>query len=109
MKKINYSIFFTITTLILSVISFIIVLEGASEEPYGVFHKSDAVTQVGIAMILMLMWLQLGIAIVVGVVCRRISIWWLTLLVWVLICEFYLSCCPFGYLDDIERFVIGAQ
>ncbi len=89
----------------LSAASFFVVVQGASDEPYTVFRASDAVVQIGFGMVLMLLWFQLAGAIVVSVARRRVSQWWLTLLVWVLICEFYLFHSPIGYVQDIARYV----
>jgi hypothetical protein len=94
---------------LLTIVSFSVVMQGASDEPYVVFRRSDAIVQVGVAMVLMLLWLQLAIATIVGVVRRRVSAWWLPLLLWVVICEFYLFQSPSGYVQDITRYVAPAH
>lgn len=109
MKPRRTNLILTASALALSVASFFVVIQGASDEPYTVFRKSDAVVQVGVAMVLMLLWVQLAVSIVAGVVRRRVSLWWLPLLLWVLICEFYLFHSPSGYVQDITRYVVQTQ
>jgi hypothetical protein len=89
----------------LTMTSFLVVAQGASDEPYFEFRKSDALVQVGVAMMLMLLWAQLAITLVVNILRHKISKWWFALLFWILICEFYLSQSPFGYVEDITRYV----
>ena len=80
-------------------------MQNASDEPYVVFRRSDAIVQVGVAMLLMLLWFQLIVGIVWGIACRRVSAWWMLLLPWIFICELYLFYCLSGYLQDISRFI----
>ena len=96
MKPLHTNLILTASALALSIVSFVVVNQGASDEPYSSFRWSDAVVQVGVAIVLMLLWFQLAVGIMAGVARRRVSPWWLPLLLWVLICEFYLSCCPIG-------------
>ena len=105
MKTVQHNLIAAGLAVLLSIASFIVVMQGASDEPYTVFRKSDALVQIGVAMALMLLWVQLAIGIVVGVRRRRLSVWWLPLLLWVLICEFYLFQSPSGYIQDIARYV----
>ena len=105
MKPLHTNPILGASALVLSVASYFVVVQGASDEPYTVFRKSDAVVQVGVAMMLMLLWAQVAAGIVAGVVRRRVSRWWLPLLLWVLTCEFYLFQSPSGYVQDITRYV----
>ena len=105
MKRLYVNLILAGSALVLSIASFFVVIQGAGDEPYTVFHRSDAMVQIGVAMVLMLLWVQLAIGIGLGVARRRVSPWWLPLLFWVLICEFYLSYCPSGYLQDISSYV----
>ena len=105
MKPFQANLTLAVSTLVLSVASFFVVMQGATDEPYTTFRQYDALVQVGVAMVLMLLWLQVGIAIVVAVVRSRISLWWFPMLLWVAICEFYLFHSPVGYVSDISRFV----
>ena len=91
--------------IVLSIASFLVVIQGATDEPYLVFRKADAVVQVGVAMMLMLLWVQLAVWVVAGVVRCRVSAWWLALVLWALICEAYLLESPRGYMLDITRYV----
>jgi hypothetical protein len=105
MKPLHINLILTASALALSATSFFVVIQGASDEPYTVFRQSDAVVQVGVAMVLMLLWIQLAVGIVAGVVRRCVSWLWSPLLIWVLICEFYLFQSPRGYVQDITRYV----
>jgi hypothetical protein len=105
MKTLHANLIVASSALLLSVASFFVVMQGASDEPYTVFRKSDALVQVGVAMVLMLLWVQFAVGVVAGVARRRVSTWWLPLLLWVLICEFYLFHSPSGYVQDITRYV----
>lgn len=105
MKRLHTNLILAASALVLSVASFFVVMQGASDEPYTVFRMSDAVVQIGVAMVLMLLWVQLAVVIVAGVACRRVSQWWLPLLLWVVIWQFYLFQCPSGYVQDITRYV----
>ena len=82
---------------------------GRGDEPYVSFAASDALVQVGVASVLMLLWLQLALLLVVRIRRRTLSRAWISLVVWALLCEFYLFHCPFGYVDDITRFAIPAS
>lgn len=104
MKTLHTNLILAASALVLSVATFFVVIQGASDEPYTVFRKSDAVVQVGVAMVLMLLWIQLAVGIVAGITRRRVSAWWLPLLLWVVICEFYLFHSPSGYVQDITRY-----
>jgi len=105
MKRSHLHVVVIASAIALSIGSFLVVMRGATDEPYVSFHRSDAIVQVGVAMLLMLLWVQLAAGVIWGVVRRRISAWCLPLLILVLICEFYLSYCPSGYVQDITRYV----
>ena len=105
MKPLHTNLILGASTLVLSAASFFVVMQGATDEPYIVFRKTDALVQIGVAMMLMLLWIQLAVAIVAGFTQRRVSPWWLPLLLWILLCEFYLFQSPSGYVQDIAQFV----
>ena len=59
--------------------------------------------------ILMVLWLGVFIAIGIWVSKRRVLVSllaWLPVLLWIVICEFYLYCAVTGYLGDISHFVL---
>jgi hypothetical protein len=89
---------------ILTVASFGVVLRAAADEPYFTFHASDCLVQVGVASVLILLWVEFAAFVVWSVVQRRLAAWWLTILVWVVIVLFYLSYSPRGYVEDMARF-----
>ena len=109
MKRPHLHLILTASLLVLSIGSLLVVFDGAAAEPYVVFRGWDAIIQVGFAMILMLLWFQLAAGMIAGVVRRQVSAWWLLLLVWVLICEFYLFQSPSGYIHDITRYVAASH
>lgn len=105
MRRFRINLILLAVGVLLTAASVYVVGRGGQDEPYVVFRKSDALLQVGGAMVLMLIWLQLAVAIVAAVAENHVSGWWLSLLVWVLICEFYLFHSLRGYLEDIARYV----
>lgn len=109
MKRPNLSVFVAGSTLLLSIVSLLIYFDGAASEPYIVIRSWDAITQIGVAMLLMLLWLQLAGAMLIGVFRRKLSTWWLLMLVWVLACERYLIESPTGYIQDIKRYVASSH
>jgi hypothetical protein len=91
-------------TIILSAASAVVALQGASDEPYASFRASDALIQIGAAMVLMTLWLQLALFLGWAVALGRASKMWLLLLIWIAVCEFYLSESPRGYIHDMMRY-----
>ncbi|MCA9147646.1 MAG: hypothetical protein KDA92_00035 [Planctomycetales bacterium] len=90
----------------LTVASFFVVFQGASDEPYGVYRRYDALVQVGLGTALIALWCSWSVAVVVFIVAQKLPKAWLSALLWVAICLFYLSFSPVGYLKDLEQFVI---
>ena len=88
---------------ILSLASFVLVMQGATDEPYVVFRAADALSQVGLGSALIAFWTLFVGGVCYGVCTRRLSIFWLFSLLWVAIVLFYLRFCPFGYIEDITR------
>jgi hypothetical protein len=99
---------FAVSALLLSFASFIVVAQGAGDEPYTQYRRYDAIVQVGIGTALMVLWCCYAIAVVVLAKARKISSGWLWMLLWAATCLLYLSFSPRGYLEDIERFVVPA-
>ena len=97
---------FAVMAALLSIASLLVVLQGAGDEPYGVYRRYDAIVQVGVGTALMVLWCCYCLALLVLVVTRKLPAWWLALLLWVAICLLYLSESPLGYLQDIEKLVI---
>ena len=85
-----------------------VVCQSASDEPYMMYRRYDALVQVGIGTALMVLWGLWAVAGMLLVGNRKLSPWWLALLLWAAICVFYISNCPLGYLADIEKYVIPA-
>jgi hypothetical protein len=98
-----------VSSFALTVASLYVVMENAWIEPYVVFRKYDAVMQVGAGTTLIFLWLVLAITIIVWASRRRILVSllaWLPVLLWILICEFYLFHAVSGYLEDISHHVL---
>ncbi len=93
--------------IVLSAASLYVVGKGAEDEPepYVIVRRSDALLQIGAAMVLMFVWVQLAAAVVLAITKQRISAGWLSVLLWALICEFYLFHSPVGYIEDVARLV----
>ena len=61
MKRLWLHLTLAVSALVLSAASFLVVLQGASDEPYLAFRSSDAIVQIGGAMLLMMLWVQLAV------------------------------------------------
>jgi hypothetical protein len=85
-----------------------VVVEGATDEPYGRFSYYDALVQVVVGTGLITAWGCWSLVILALVVRRKVSFWWLTLLLWAAVCAFYLSFSPLGYLDDLQSIILPA-
>ena len=87
---------------VLSVASFVVVLKGASDEPYmGGVTKSDAIVQVGIGCVLIALWAVWCVAAVCLAVRNLLTPIMLVLTLWAGICVFYLAHGVDGYLSDV--------
>ena len=95
-----------IYALVLSITSAYIAFDGAAAEPYLVFRFNDAFVQVGLAIALMVLWLQFAACLLYGVITRRVARPWLALSIWIATAMFYLWQSPVGYVGDITKFVI---
>jgi hypothetical protein len=95
--------------LALSVASAFVVVDGAAAEPYLSLRYSDALVQIGLAVALIVLWLQLAVYLFYGLVTRRVARPWLALSVWIGVAMFYLWQSPVGYVGDITNFVIEKQ
>ena len=98
-KGFNFT--FLMYVLALSVASIFVIYRGAYDEPYFHFKPSDCLIQVGAGIALLVLWAQLAIGVVVGVLSSRLSRYFLFILLWALIVCFYLYISPFGYVSDI--------
>jgi hypothetical protein len=107
-SRTQLNVTFALVAAVLSAASFVVVLQGATDEPYMGYRRYDAVVQVGVGTALMVLWCCCALAVVVLVATRKLPVWWLALLLWAAICLFYLSFAPLGYLGDIEKFIIPA-
>jgi hypothetical protein len=93
-------------TIVMTLASWTLVIQGAYDEPYGYFRHSDAFAQIVVGTALISFWFCLSLAIVALVIAAQISGLWLTALLWAAICMFYLKDCPLGYLWDLEHIIV---
>jgi hypothetical protein len=91
---------------VMTIFSWALVIQGAEDEPYDYFRRSDAIAQIIGGTALISCWFCLSLAVVVLVSVRRLSRRWLIVLLWAAICMLYLKDCPLGYLYDVEHFIL---
>jgi hypothetical protein len=85
------------------------VTENAELEPYAAFRHYDAFTQVRVGTTAMFLWGAMAVAIIIWGATRPTvisSLPWVGLLLWIIVCQFYLYESVSGYLDDISHFVL---
>lgn len=94
---------------LLSFLSFMLVMVGANDEPYLTYDRDDLLGQVVAGTAVLTLWCCFAFATVVLVFTKRISAKWLFVLIWVVVCCFYLMQCPFGYISDLEQFILHVK
>lgn len=97
-----------ILAVVLSAASLVVVIQGANDEPYMAYRRSDVVVQVGVATALIVLWCCFASAAALLVATRKLPAAWAALLLWAAVCVFYLSFSPVGYLQDLEQLVVPA-
>ena len=95
-----------LTAVALSAASLVIVLQGATDEPYMAYRRYDAIVQVGFGTAFIVLWCCYALLVGFLVAARKLSLVWLFLIGWSAICVFYLSFSPLGYVSDLERFIL---
>jgi hypothetical protein len=90
---------------VLTVVSFFLVLKGASEEPYLSFRPYDAYEQVGGAFVLITLWLELLGALLWCLIKHRLSRLYWILVAWCGVALYFLYTAPTGYTWDINQYV----
>jgi len=68
--------------LVLTIASAFVVVDGAAAEPYILFRYSDAFVQIGIAVALIVLWLQFSVWLSYAAITRRVPKPWLALIIW---------------------------
>jgi hypothetical protein len=92
----------------LSAASLVVVVLGAGQEPYfGIIRKADALVQVGFGSVLIALWAVWCVATAWLVRARLLHPMLLGVILWALVCAFYLGFGVNAYLDDIIRFQSG--
>jgi hypothetical protein len=91
---------------IMSIASFVLGYMAANDEPYLSYRRSDVISQVAVASSLITCWILYLLAIATFIITRQISLWWLILMLWGVLCVFALSDGTSAYLDDLERWVL---
>lgn len=78
----------------------------AAAEPFLSYDPKDAILNIGIGSVLIAFWIAWSIWVVGLIAFRALSAWWLFGLILSTVCGFYLLSCPFGYLHDLEQFIM---
>jgi hypothetical protein len=94
---------------LLSGMSVFVVVQGANDEPYAVYRRYDVVVQVGVGTAVAVLWGCFLAGIVGLMVWRKVSWRWAGLVMWGVVCLFYLQTAVVGYLEDLERFVVRSE
>lgn len=91
--------------LLLSGLSFWVVVKGANDEPYaGPIRSADGFVQVGLGCVLIFAWLEFAVLSIWLVVRRRALPLWPAALIWGLICCGYVAFGVKGYLWDLKTY-----
>jgi hypothetical protein len=90
--------------LLLSMVSFGVVIQSADEPFYGTIRKSDAVGQVGLGCVLIAFWICWCVALGVQIFRRRMHLAWCAALLLAGFAIFILVECVDGYLSDLITF-----
>src|SRR4051794_28223358 len=98
-----------IYVLALTIASGIVVLDGAAAEPYIRFRYPDAFVQIGVAVALIVLWLQFSVWLSYAAITRRVPKLCLALIIWAGLAVFNLWRSPVAYVGDITKFVIEKQ
>ncbi len=98
---VHFSIALNTLCLLASIVSLILVMQGATDEPYVTFRPAEALSQIGLGCALITIWLFLVVAVCYGVFTHRLARWWLLLVLWAAIAVYHLRLCPFGYVEDL--------
>jgi hypothetical protein len=106
MTRTNLNWLIAIVASFRTIASWVVVMQGATDEPYFEYHYSDAFSQVVLGSSLIAVWCCISLVLIPLVIIRLISAKWLFLVLWSVICIFYLSSCPLGYLSDLEHNIL---
>lgn len=93
----------------MSVLSFYVVLDNASKEPYYSLKLFDAILQIGVGTTLIVLWAQLAIFISYGIYSKKLSYLWSLLFIWFGFVGFYVAHCPRYYISDILKFALKLE
>jgi len=87
--------------MILFAASWLVVATGANQEPYIGFRLNEALLQVGVATVIMVLWVHLAFWLAVNLANKQLS--WSHGLLYIVIFSalYYLEFCPINYLQDI--------
>jgi hypothetical protein len=94
--------------LALTAISLCVFLQ-AADEPFVHFRQSEALVQVGVASVLVVLWLLFGVGLCYLAFKQCISRWTLLTLFLVALAIWIMVDCPLGYVSDINHFVVGGR
>jgi hypothetical protein len=92
--------------LVMTLVSALLVFQGADNEPFFRYDRADAVSQLMAASILVGIWASYGMLVLVLISSRKISPLWFGVVGWALICMLFLCSCPLGYLEDMQQYML---
>jgi hypothetical protein len=103
------AIVFVASAAILTPLSFFLVMAYAGPEPFFRYQRADAIFHIGLSTAAIVIWLVWSFGILGLVIAGVFRVAWLSGLLLAAICIFYLQCCPTGYLDDLENFMLSPE
>jgi hypothetical protein len=94
----------TLVVVILTVVSWYIILRNASEEPYVHLRWPDALEQVMLGGVVSLAWVYYFYMLVRDITKYRLSLLWLVVLPWIVVTFYFVQFAANGYIEDIKRY-----
>jgi hypothetical protein len=94
----------TLLLLLLTTSFWLLMYHQSYWEPHHVYQTSDALLYVGVAFTLMTLQLELAGIIVYAIATRRLSLWWLIALLWVVFLFWISAGIPLRWTRDQEHF-----
>jgi hypothetical protein len=85
----------------LFIVSIVLVYYGASVGPFESFHIVDAILQIVVASVVIVLWCVWSTRLLFLVGNKRLNFLWLLAIAIPALSLFYLVLCPYGYLYDM--------
>ncbi len=84
----------------------LLVFSGDADQPWVHFRVSDALIQIGLASILVVLWILFAATLCFLILRGQISALWCWLVIWAALAILVLALCPFDYVDEITRSMV---